>query len=262
MAAIVSAKAERPAVGEVVAGDGGHDGVRRPIRATASATRSGSSGSSGKRVARVDEAEAARPRAALAVDHERRRAVGPALEDVRAARLLADRDEGELAHRRAEPDHLGADPEPAPRTHSGLRLESATPVGGIDPGVDEAAIERPVGSRDTARPAPLTGRRRPGRATRPPRRVLALDRPPRRELLRAPGARSPRRPRASSPHALGRDRGDAEIGEPARHDVAEHGQVRVDVQGEAVHRPAPADPHPDGADLPRRGPSGSTQTPG
>jgi len=45
--------------------------------------------------------------------------------------------------------------------------------------------------------------------------------------------------------------------DPARHDVAEHRHVRVDVQREAVHRAAPRHPHADGADL-----AVADQTPG
>src|ERR1700729_4077518 len=53
-------------------------------------------------MAGVHLAEAAGPRAALAVDHERGGAVGPALVDVRAARLLAHGDEPEVGDGRAE----------------------------------------------------------------------------------------------------------------------------------------------------------------
>ena len=73
-----------------------------PMRSTASATRAGSSGDERERVARVDLAEAAGPGAALPVDHEGRRPVGPALVDVRAARLLAHRDEPEIVDGAAE----------------------------------------------------------------------------------------------------------------------------------------------------------------
>ena len=58
---------------------------------TASATWRGSSGSSDPGCALADGAEAAVARADVAADHEGGGAVGPALEDVRAARLLADR---------------------------------------------------------------------------------------------------------------------------------------------------------------------------
>src|SRR5580698_6564407 len=47
-------------------------------------------------------AETAGPRAALAVDHEGGGAVGPALVDVRAARLFAHGDEPEVVDGRAE----------------------------------------------------------------------------------------------------------------------------------------------------------------
>ena len=50
--------------------------------------------------------------------------------------------------------------------------------------------------------------------------------------------------------ALGGHRGHRLVGDAAWDDVPEVGEVGVDVEGEAVHRPAPADPHTDGADLP------------
>ena len=100
MARIVRGHGPGTAVGQVVAGDAGDHGVARAASAPPPrATRSGSSGDERQRVAGVDLAEAARPRAALAVDHERRGAVGPALVDVRAARLLAHRDEAEVVDR-------------------------------------------------------------------------------------------------------------------------------------------------------------------
>src|SRR5690606_36972447 len=54
------------------------------------------------RVARVDGAELTRARADLAHEHDRGRAVRPALADVRAHRLLADGREPVRAHRRAQ----------------------------------------------------------------------------------------------------------------------------------------------------------------
>src|SRR3954452_18057023 len=61
------------------------------MRATERATRSGSSGSFHVGFPGLDVAETAAPRARVAEDHERRRAALPALADVRARRLLADR---------------------------------------------------------------------------------------------------------------------------------------------------------------------------
>ena len=54
------------------------------------------------RVARGHGAEAAAARADVAEEHHGRRALAPALADVRAARLLADRVEVELAERLLE----------------------------------------------------------------------------------------------------------------------------------------------------------------
>ena len=88
----------------------------RPSRSTASATRSGSSGSMGSGMTGVDQAEPAGPGAPLPVDHEGGRAVGPALEDVRAAGLLAHRHQIEVPHRPTQAEevvtHPGRDPQP------------------------------------------------------------------------------------------------------------------------------------------------------
>ena len=144
----------------------------RPMRSTASATRSGSSGSSGLGVAGVDQAEAAGPGAALAVDHERGRAVGPALGDVGAARLLAHGDQVEVAHgaleragtrRRARPGPAstracarrwrGRSATPASASRPGRRTDVPSTGGLATVGRDApwSAAER------TARPAPRRG---------------------------------------------------------------------------------------------------------
>ncbi len=48
---------------------------------------------------------------------------------------------------------------------------------------------------------------------------------------------------------LSRQGGDCLVGDAAGDDVVEHRQIRVDIEGEAVHRPAPVHPHADGAYL-------------
>ena len=101
-----------------------------PMWATASATRSGSAGSGRPgRAGRVDQAEAAGPGALVAVDHEGGGAVGPALEDVGAARLLAHRHQVEAAHGALDVAEAGAevglDPQPLR-----LALVDREPAGG------------------------------------------------------------------------------------------------------------------------------------
>src|SRR5205823_7736760 len=73
-----------------------------------------------------DLAEAARARAAVAVDHERGGALTPTLEDVRAARLLADGDEVERAHRLLEVEEVGAHASPRPEPLGLARTELET----------------------------------------------------------------------------------------------------------------------------------------
>ena len=89
----------RATVGEVVAIDRRDDHVRelhlrRRLRQPERLERIGRA----VRLARVHVAVPARARARVAEDLERRRPAPPALSDVRAARLLADRDEPTLAH--------------------------------------------------------------------------------------------------------------------------------------------------------------------
>ena len=87
------------AVGEVVAGDRGDHRVAQAHALHGLGHPLGLVGVERHGVAGVDQAEPAGPGAALAVDHERGGAVGPALGDVRAARLLAHGDQLEVAHR-------------------------------------------------------------------------------------------------------------------------------------------------------------------
>ena len=58
---------------------------------------------------RVDQAEATRPGAALAQDHERRCAVRPAVTEIGAAGLLTHRHQSVVAHGLFQRQHLGAD---------------------------------------------------------------------------------------------------------------------------------------------------------
>ena len=113
---IVSAKIRDAAVGQVVAGDAGDDDVLQAEGADrlGDATRlvvvepGGPAGLHG--------AEAAGARARVAEDHDRRRALVPALADVRAAGLLADGVEVQAAEQALEVvvvlagRHPGADP--------------------------------------------------------------------------------------------------------------------------------------------------------
>ena len=96
---MVSAKMPDAAVRQIVAIDRRDDDVvRGPASRTASATRRGSSRSSVGRLAVRHGAVAAGARADVAEDHERGRAVVPALADVRAVRLLADGVQPEVPH--------------------------------------------------------------------------------------------------------------------------------------------------------------------
>ena len=90
------------AVGKVVAIDRGDDDVVERERGDGAADldRLVSVGRLGRAVR--DVAVAARPRAGVAENHERRRAVVPALADVRAVGFLADRVQAERAHQPLE----------------------------------------------------------------------------------------------------------------------------------------------------------------
>ena len=106
------------AVGQVVAGDAGDGRVLQAHGLHGRGDAARLVGVEVGRLARVDLAEVAAPRALVAADEERRLAVFPALEDVGAAGLLAHRVQAlalhqalELgvlgAHRRARADPLG-----------------------------------------------------------------------------------------------------------------------------------------------------------
>ncbi len=68
---------------------------RSPRRATASATRRGSSGSTGERSPVIDRTEPTRARAGVTEQHQRRRVMRPAFAEVRTLRFLADRVQAE-----------------------------------------------------------------------------------------------------------------------------------------------------------------------
>jgi hypothetical protein len=86
-----------------------------------------------------------------------------------------------------------------------------------------------------------------------PHDVLALDRPAGAPPLGGEaGDHVDHLPHRGVDALLGQ-RGHAFVGDPARDDVAEVGHVRRDVEGEAVHRPAPIEADPDRRDLAGRG---------
>ena len=118
IARIVSAKMLRAAVGQVVAGDAGDDDVLEAERADRLGDAARLVVVEPGRAAGLDRAEAAGPGAGVAQDHDRGGALVPALPDVRAVGLLADRVERQaaqealevvvvLAGRQARPDPVG-----------------------------------------------------------------------------------------------------------------------------------------------------------
>ncbi len=216
----------RSSVGEVVAGHRGDhrvgqshvgDGLRHPL----GLGRVGPA----RRAGRVDQAEAAGPGALVAVDHEGGGAVGPALEDVGAARLLAHRHQVEAAHGAldvAEADaEVGLDPQPLR-----LALVDREPAGGT------LAVDR----RELRTAAvPCFGR-------------------PFDDALDDLGH--------GDVDALRGQGGHLATVDAAGDDAVEPRQVGVDVEGEAVHGAAPAAADADGAQLPRPLDLASTHTPG
>ena len=260
-------EARGAAVGQVVAGHGGDhreaeahplDGLGDPL-GLAGVERLGVPG--------VDQAEPARPGAALAVDHEGGRAVlAPALVDVRAAGLLAHGDEAEVAHRVLEPEVGGVGAE-----------RRAQPVGlargDLEPSVTPAWARRPL-QPDGDPVAGRTGRLH-GPTRRRDRLAGALAAAERRQVVgpvaphdvapvdgrlavapAAPQRRGPRRHRVGDVAQADVDplvgqRGHPLVGDPARHDVAPVAHVGRHVEGEPVHGPAPGEAHADGRDLAR-----------
>ena len=112
----------RAAVGQVVAGDAGDDDVLQAERADRLGDASRLVVIEPGRAAGLDRAEPAGPGAGVAEDHDRGGALVPALPDVRAVGLLADRVERQpakqsleivvgLARRQPRPDPVGVAPE-------------------------------------------------------------------------------------------------------------------------------------------------------
>ena len=205
MASIVAANADGAAVGEVVAGHGGDHGVGQAEPRDRLGHPVGLVGVEGQRLAGVDQAEPAGPGAAVAVDHERGRAVGPALEDVRAAGLLAHRDQVEVAHGPAQAEELVAHPgrDPQPRR---LALGQGQPAVGVDAGLAQPDASRAPGPR---RPRRRRRRRRsalartgPTRERRRSARPAARPRPGGRRARREPNAARRARARTSTTSAI------------------------------------------------------------
>src|SRR5690349_19838010 len=91
-------KRRRAAVGQFVAVDAGDNGVAAAEATDGFADVARLFGVYRARLAFGDGAKAAVARADVAQDHEGRRAFAPALIDVRAARLLADRVQAQVAN--------------------------------------------------------------------------------------------------------------------------------------------------------------------
>src|SRR5690606_7180863 len=120
------------AVGPVVARDARDGGVAQAHRLDGLRDAARLVGVEVGRLARVDLAEVAPPRALVAADEERRLAVLPALEDVGTARLLADRVQTLALHESLELGVLRAHGR-ASLDPLGLLLDRRRGVAGLDP---------------------------------------------------------------------------------------------------------------------------------
>ena len=119
--------------------------------------------------------------------------------------------------------------------------------GAIDDRRDPPAGDRVAAQLEEA------GSHRPAQAGRSPTSSAseAAGPTPRRRSDPARATAAGRR-RLVRPTELGRDRGRDHAGHPAGIEQLEVGQVRIDVQGDAVERDAPLDPQAERADLARR----------
>ena len=141
---IVSAKIPEPAVGQVVAGDAGHDDVLEAHRADRLGDAARLVVIEPGRPAGLDRAEPAGPGAGVAEDHDRGRALVPALPDVGAVGLLADRVEVQAAQQ---------------------ALEVVVVLAGRHPGPDPVRV--PAEGHASRRPLARRPRRRPARSAGP-----------------------------------------------------------------------------------------------
>ncbi len=203
-----------------------------------------------ERLVRVDEAEPAGPRAALAEHHERRGAVGPALGQVGAAGVLAHGDEVEVAHRLLQRHHVGAefDLRTQPLGLARLDRQALGDTGGLEPGRGPIGhqlhlLARALAARERRQVAPVDGVL--------PRDVLAFDRTVGPTFGGEAGDHVDDLAHRHVDALLG-ERGDRLVADAARHDVlAQVGHVGGDVEREAVHRAPVCEPHADRADLAR-----------
>ena len=245
IAAIVRAKAAAPPSARSSRATAVTTAWARPIVATASATCSGSVSFEGQGVARVHEAETARSRAPLPVDHERRRAVRPALGEVRAAGLLAHGDEPEASDHATGAAALRLRSSRAQARSQGLRSPEGDPAAGSTPAAGAAAPGRgpragrcrawsgPAGAAGRCQVRPLAAAARRWRGCR---RGDGQDRTGRRRQAaswtsstrrrRPPKAKAPAAARSTASttrrietDALGGHRRDGLVGDPARDDV-------------------------------------------
>ena len=128
--------------------------------------------------------------------------------------------------------------EASTRNQGGLRLADLDGASRVDPGRGEPAEGRP-----RRRTGGRTGTSTVGRPTRPGARPAVHRRAPRRRGMSAPARRWRRSRPVGRGRSLGAQRRHRPVRDAARHDVGEHREVGVDVEREAVHRPAPRDPH-------------------
>ena len=259
----------------------------RPIRAAASATRSGSceSGGPGRRVSTRQKPHARVHRSPRIMKVAG--AVVPALRDIGAAGLLADRHQVEAAQRRADlvERRPGAERNPHPLRLARPVRHRGRLVAALQPGLGQPAQQPQRGPRHGHRPQ--RARRSRTRTERPSgpgrgcgRRSIGRGVGVGRAVGSVPGERghvgrsrpvghvgpvdaavgAPSVPGSLSHEvhdlahrrvdALGRQRRDSpdRLSRTARSELNQL-QVGIDVEREAVHGAGPRQPHPDGGDL-------------